>query len=166
MNLLNKSPLEKSTENIRSKIIDTIIWRKSKENRFLNHALKNQLVLERIRDKKAKGVIKMKTFIKIYLREYENTKFSKETDNIPFISPSIVKIFKEEVSIEIWELIFEINVEKQIVSLNKFSPILRIKRETVDIKSINNSIIKKEEFIQIPNRSIFIKKLEGLSIRS
>ena len=69
INLLNKSVLEKSTENIKSKIIETIIWRKRRENKFLSHALKNQLVFESIKDRKAKGVIKTNTLIKIYLKE-------------------------------------------------------------------------------------------------
>ena len=66
---MNKSVLEKSTENIKSKIIDTIIWIKRRENKFLIQALKNQLVLERVKDKNAKGVISTKTFTKTYLRE-------------------------------------------------------------------------------------------------
>ena len=85
---------------------------------------------------------------------------------MPLIRPSIVKIFNEEVSTEIVVLIFEMSVEKQMVLWNKSSPILRIKREILDINSMKISTIKKEEFMQIPNKIIFIKKLEGLSILS
>ena len=149
MNLLNKSVFEKLTENMSNKMIDTIIWMNKRENKFLSQALKNQLVLERIKDKKAKGVISTKTLIKIYLREYVNTRFNKETDNTPFIKPSIEKIFTEDVSIDILVLIFVTKDEKQMLFWNKSSPILRINKEALDIKSINISTIKKEEFIQI-----------------
>ena len=138
MNLLNKSAPEKSTENISSKIIETIIWINKRENKFLSHALKNQFVLERIRDRKAKGVIKTKTFTKIYLKEYVNTRFSKERDKTPLIKPSIVKIFREDISIAILVFILLIKEEKQILSWNKSSPMLRITREILDIRSINN----------------------------
>ena len=69
INLLNKSVLEKSTENIKSKIRETMIWIKRRENKFFSHALKNQLVLESIKDKNANGVINTNTFINIYLKE-------------------------------------------------------------------------------------------------
>ena len=78
----------------------------------------------------------------------------------------MVKIFKEDVSTEILVFIFVIKEEKQILSWNKSSPILRIKREILDMRSMNNSIIKKEEFIQMAKMTILIKKLEGLSILS
>ena len=83
-----------------------------------------------------------------------------------FINPSIVKMFKEEVSTDIVEFMLVIKEEKHILWLNKSSPILRIKSEILDIKSINNSIIKNKEFIQIAYNTILIKKLEGLSILS
>ena len=149
MNLLNKSVFEKSTEKINSKIIDTMIWTNKREKRFLSQVLKNQAVFERINDKKVKGVIKTKTFTKIYLKEYVNTRFNKEKDKIPLINPSMVNIFKEDVSTEIFVLILVIKEEKHMLSWNKSSPILRIDREILDIKLINCSIIKKEEFMQI-----------------
>ena len=130
-------------------MIDTIIWINKRENKFLSQALKNQLVFERIKDKKEKGVISTKTFIKIYLKEYVNTRFNREIDKIPFINPSMEKIFKEDVSIEMLVFIFVIKAEKQMLSWNKSSPILRINKEMLDIKSINISTIKKEEFIQM-----------------
>ena len=40
-----------------------------KENIFLNHALKNQEVEFKIKDKKAKGVNKINNFNNIYLKE-------------------------------------------------------------------------------------------------
>ena len=129
--------------------MDTIIWINRRENKFLSQALKNQLVFERISDKKANGVIKTKTFMKIYLKEYVKTKFNRDIDKTPFINPSIEKIFKEDVSTEMLVLIFVIKDEKQILSWNTSSPILRINKEILEIKFINNSIIKKEEFIQI-----------------
>lgn len=116
MNLLNKSVFEKSTEKINSKIIDTMIWTNKREKRFLSQVLKNQAVFERINDKKAKGVIKTKTFTKIYLKEYVNTRFNKEKDKIPLINPSMVNIFKEDVSTEIFVLILVIKEEKHMLS--------------------------------------------------
>ena len=41
----------------------------SKEKRFLNHVLKNQLVLFNVKERKAKGDNNTKTFIKIYRKE-------------------------------------------------------------------------------------------------
>ena len=78
-----------------------------------------------------------------------NTKFNREKDKVPFINPSIVKIFNDDVSIEIFVFIFVIREEKQILFWNKSSPILRINKEIWDIKLINNSIIKKDEFMQM-----------------
>ena len=56
-------------ENKINKIIDTIICINNKENKFLNHALKNQEVESKEFDKIAKGAIKTKTLIKTYLKE-------------------------------------------------------------------------------------------------
>ena len=67
-----------------------------------------------VKDKKAKGESKTKTFINIYLKEYEKIKFNKEILNVPFNNPSKEKIFKEFVSIATLELIILISSEKQI----------------------------------------------------
>ena len=45
--------------------MDTIIWINNKENKLRSHALKNQLVLSKVKDKKAKGESKINTFVRI-----------------------------------------------------------------------------------------------------
>ena len=137
MNLDKRFKEEKSIENKINKIIDTIIWINNKENKFLNHDLKNQEVELKEFDKIAKGAIKTKTFIKTYLNEYEKTKFNKEKEITLLIKPSIEKISIDEVSTEIFVLIFKINSEKQICLLNKSSPKLLIAKEILENKSKN-----------------------------
>lgn len=56
-------------ENIINKTNDTIICIKSNAKRFLIQDLKNQAVEERDNDNIAKGVINIKTFIIINLKE-------------------------------------------------------------------------------------------------
>ena len=55
-------PEEKSIENVISRINETKDCSKSSESVALNHDLKNQLVVEFIKVRIAKGVIKIKTF--------------------------------------------------------------------------------------------------------
>ena len=43
----------------------TIIWMNSNENKLRNQALKNQFVLSNVKDKKAKGEMKIKTLIRM-----------------------------------------------------------------------------------------------------
>ena len=83
---------EKSIENKINKTIDTIICINKSENKFLNQALQNQLLEFKHKDKIAKGVRRAKTFIIIYLKEYEKTKLRREKVNVDFIKPSIEKI--------------------------------------------------------------------------
>ena len=52
-----------------------------------------------------------------------------------FIKPSIEKIFKEFVSIEIVLFIVVINSEKQIFLLNKDSPRFQIANDILELKS-------------------------------
>lgn len=83
---------------------------------------------------------------------------------VPLINPSREKISIELVSIEILVFIVEINSEKQIFLLNKFSPRDLIARETLEFKSKINSNIEKEKFIAIPNKINLIIKLKGASV--
>ena len=94
----------------------------NKENKFLNQDLKNQEDELKEFDKIANGASNTKTFIKIYLNEYEKTKLSNEKEINPLIKPSKEKISIEDVSTEILVFIFKINSEKQIFLLNKSSP--------------------------------------------
>ena len=119
MNLLNKFDAVKSKENNINKTKDTITCINSKENKLRSHDLKNHEVESKLSDRNAKGASKTKTFIIIYLKEYEKTKFSKDKLNVLFINPSIEKIFREDVSIETLVLIVLINSEKLIFLLNK-----------------------------------------------
>ena len=69
IHLFKSEESENGIENINNNIIETMIWRKSREKIFFNQELKNQLVLEKIKDKNAKGVRRIKTLIRIYLKE-------------------------------------------------------------------------------------------------
>ena len=86
-NLVNKSVDEKSIENTTKSTKDTIIWIKSKENKFFAQVLKNQLEFVRDKDKNAKGASKINTLIITYLKEYEKTKFNKDKVRVPLINP-------------------------------------------------------------------------------
>ena len=68
-NLENKSFVLKFKENITSKIIDTKDCNNRSDKKLLNQVLKNQEVEWLIKVKMEKGVIKINTFIKIYLSE-------------------------------------------------------------------------------------------------
>lgn len=113
-----------------------------RENKFLNHALKNQEVEFKDNDKIAKGVSKANTFNIIYRKEYEKTKLSKETVNVDFIKPSTEKTFIVLVSIPIVELILFIREEKQISELNISSPKFLIDNVIFEATSNISPIIK------------------------
>ena len=69
INFISKLSEVKFIENKINKTIDTITWINSKENKFLNQVLKNQLVEFKDKDKIAKGERRAKTLIIIYLKE-------------------------------------------------------------------------------------------------
>ena len=99
------------------------------EKIFLIHALKNQEVLFKIRDKNAKGVSKIKIFKVMYLNEYVKTRFNKEAVNVVLIRPLRENISIEDVlkALKLFKL--KINSEKQIFLPNRSSPILLIASE-------------------------------------
>ena len=94
--------IEKVISNIRG----TKIWIKRRERKILIQDLKIHIEFFKHKDKKAKGEIKIKTFIIIYLREYDKARFIKPKEMNPFINPSKEKMLKEALSIEIKELKF------------------------------------------------------------
>lgn len=126
--------------------------------------MKNQEVEVKELDKIAKGAIKINTFIKIYLNEYEKTKFKRDTDINPFSKPSNENMSIDEVFTEIFVFISKINSEKQIFLLNKSSPKFLIAKEILEKISKNCDNKKYEKFIQIPQIINLIKKLWGFSI--
>ena len=75
--------------------VEPIICINKRENMFFNHDLKNQDVESKINDKIAKGVSKIKILIITYLKEYVNTKFSKDIVMEDFIKPSNEKTSRE-----------------------------------------------------------------------
>ena len=123
-------------------IIFTVSCINNKENKFLSQDLKNQDVVSKINDKIAKGVSKIKILIITYLKEYVNTKFSKEIVREDFIRPSNEKTSREEVLTEIVLFISSINSEKQMFLLNRFSPILLIARVILENMSRSSSMKK------------------------
>lgn len=142
INLVIKFPDEKSIENRINKTIETIICINKSENIFLIQALKNHDVFCNNKDKKAKGVSKIKSFTITYLNEYVKTKFNKDIVREVFIKPSNEKISIDDVFIEIKLFIFSISSEKHIFLLNNSSPIPLIDKVILENIS-NNSEIKK-----------------------
>lgn len=92
-----------------------------------------------------------KIFINTYLTAYVITKFNKLTERRVLIIPSKEKTSKFSF-IEITEFNFLINSEKQIVVLNKCSPICLILLDSKEMKYIISSQRNKEKFMQIPQR--------------
>ena len=82
--------LLKFNEKITSKIIVTKHWISNNPKKVLSHVLKNHEVEWLISVRIEKGVIKIKTFNKIYLKEYENTKLNNPIDIKLLIIPSTV----------------------------------------------------------------------------
>ena len=115
---------------------------KSRENKFLIQDLKIQDVDIKELDNITKGEINTKTLIKIYLKEYENTKLSSENEIRLLINPSTENKSIEELFIDIVVLISEINCEKQIFLLNNVSPKFLIYKEKFENKSKKKEIKK------------------------
>lgn len=115
--------------------------------------MKNQEVASKVRLKKAKGDNNTKTLIIIYLKEYEKTRFSKESVNVPFINPSIEKISIEFELMDIFVLIVFISPENDICFPKRFSPKVLIANEILEFKSKIIVIIKNEKFIKIPKNN-------------
>ena len=67
-----------------------------------------------------------------------------------FSRPSKEKTFKLLLSVVIIEFKFSIKLEKQISSPIRLLPISLIASDINEVKYINNSQIKKEQFIKIP----------------
>lgn len=137
---------------------------RSNENKFLSQILKNIFVESKVKLKKENGDINTKTLIITYRKEYEKTKFNRDNVKVLFIKPSIEKIFKELVLIDILVLIFVINSEKQIFLLNKDSPKFLIAREILEFNSKISFTKKNEKFMLIPNIINLKIKLKGVSV--
>ena len=133
---------EKSIEKVINNIKATKDCRSNKERRALNQDLKNQDVEVLIKVKIAKGVIRIKTFKIMYLKEYVNNRFNKLIEIKLFNNPSNEKTFKLLISVVTMLSSFEINSEKLILQLKMFSPISRIEREIKEF-IFNNCSIKK-----------------------
>ena len=82
---------------------------------FRNQDLKNQDVEFKEHAINAKGVIKINNLNIIYRYEYDNTKLNNDIVNVTFIIPSNVNTSIEEVSIDIFVFIDEINSLKHIL---------------------------------------------------
>ena len=61
--------IRRRLNNYQTSRIENYINENNKENKFLNHDLKNQLVESRLREIKANGASKTNTLTIIYLRE-------------------------------------------------------------------------------------------------
>ncbi len=82
-------------ENGRSIMIANTIWTRSSEKKLLSQLLKIPLVLLFIRQRKAKGESRTRTFVRIYRSANVITSVNDETVIIVAIIPSNVKISKE-----------------------------------------------------------------------
>ena len=95
--------------------------------------MKNHEVDLVINVKKANGEIKIKTFTKIYLKEYEKIKLNNPKEIKDLIKPSTEKILKLVSSILITEFKFKIRLEKEISQLRVFFPISQIEEEIKEL---------------------------------
>ena len=112
------------------------------ERKILNQDLKNHELETLIKVSKAKGVSRARTFIMIYLREYEKSKLIKLAEIKLFNSPSNENTLREEESTFITEFKFSIKFEKQIFSPKIFCPISLIASVIREVKYIKVSQIK------------------------
>lgn len=119
-------------------------------NDFIHELNKIDVVLLH-KERNAKGESITKIFIKTYLTAYVITKFNKPTEIRVLIIPSKEKTSKFSL-IDITEFNFLINSEKQILVLNKYSPICLILVDSKEMKYIISSQRNKEKFMQIPQR--------------
>lgn len=133
ISLENVSSELKSREKIISKMIDIKDCIISREIKLFSHVLKNHEVEWFINVKNAKGVNNKKTLTIIYLREYEKSKLNKLIETKLLIKPLKEKILKVVSLVEIVELIFWINDEKDIFLLKIPSPISLIDEEISEL---------------------------------
>ena len=124
---------EMSKEKIRSNIMATKIWTSISDKKDLNQELNNIEVFLLHKERIAKGESKTNILIKTYLTAYVITKFSIPIEIRDFIIPSKEKISKFSL-IDITEFNLDIILEKQILVLNKFSPICLIAEDIVETK--------------------------------
>lgn len=139
----------KSIEKIINSIKATNDWSKSKDNRDLNHDLKNQAVEELINVINANGLIKINTFNITYLKEYVNIRFRRFMEIKLLRSPSNENTFKSVSLVVIILFNFNINSEKLMLHLNMFSPTSLIAKDMRELMFINCSIKKYDEFDNI-----------------
>ena len=122
---------------------------KSDKN-ILSHALKNHAVELFINVSSAKGVSNSRTFTIIKRSEYVNNRLMNPIDIKLLSKPSKEKTFKLFASVVTTEFKFSIKLEKHISSPNKLLPTPLIASDINEVKYINNSHIKKEQFIYMP----------------
>lgn len=151
--LENKSVFVKSKEKVINKIKEINNWTNNNEQKVRIHIWKNQVVFSEANDKKANGAINKKTLTIIYLNEYDKIKLNRLKEIKHFSNPSIENKLKFSESIVIVLSRFCIKLEKQMLLLNKLSPIWRIAVEIYELNSINFSQIKGEKFIKIVNKT-------------
>ena len=132
----------KSKEKVINNIRLTSDCNNSKDKIVLNQDLKNHDDEEFIKLRIAKGVINTKTFKITYLKEYVNNKFSKLKDIKLFNKPSNENRFRLVLLVVIILFNLEINSEKLILQLNKFSPTSRMASDISELIFINCSIKK------------------------
>lgn len=119
----------KPREKIINKIIDINDCKSNNEIKVRSHVLKNHEVVLFNSVKKAKGVNNTNTLIMIYLRAYENNKFSMEIDVKLFKRPSKENKLNVFCSISITEFKLEIKFENDTVCPKIFLPIAQIDPE-------------------------------------
>lgn len=122
-----------SKEKIRSNIIATKTCTSIRDIKDLNQELNNIEVFLLHKERIAKGESNTNILIKTYLTAYVITKFNIPTEMRVLIIPSNEKMSKFSL-IDITEFNLDIILEKQILVLNKFSPICLTAEDIVEIK--------------------------------
>ena len=132
----------KSSANTINKVIEINGCIKSNDKNIFSHALKNHAVELFISVRSANGMINIRTFTIINLREYVNNKFMKLIEIKLCSIPSKENTFKLVLSTVTTEFKFDIREEKENSSPNILLPILLIASDIRDVKYINISHIK------------------------
>lgn len=132
----------KSSANTINKVIEINGCIKSNDKNIFSHALKNHAVELFISVRSANGMINIRTFTIINLREYVNNKFMKLIEIKLCSIPSKENTFKLVLSTVTTEFKLDIREEKEISSPNILLPILLIASDIRDVKYINISHIK------------------------
>lgn len=144
-----------------NKIIATIICKNNNEKKHLNQDLNIKVVVWFIKHKITKGAKRIRTFIKIYLREKLITRVKEEIERVLDNIPSIENILKL-----LFKVLFNsfVKVTNDISFPNISLPNKQKNEDNSCVISIKKVQIDKELFIKIAINNALMKNFQGGSI--